>query len=189
MIVNIAGTSGSGKSHLVRGFISWAEKHGEVKPLYIEDRKEPIGYDVLVHRFRPQTVHIVGAYSTAHSGGCDNIRDVGWVYDYIRKQYKTKDVVLYEGLFMMNMTKGPQLAAETEAVTVIQLTAPLSVCIASINLRRAERGEGPLLKKVNTVGNYRRAENYCDKMRAAGASIVRTNRVEALDTLLDTLEL
>jgi hypothetical protein len=184
MIVNIAGTSGSGKSHLVRGFISWAEKRGVVKPLHIEDRKEPIGYDVILKNSK--TIHIVGSYGNADTAGCDNIRDIAWLYDYIREQHESKHV-LYEGLFMMNMTRGPQLAAETEAVTVIQLTAPLAVCIASINSRREARGEGPLLTKVNTIGNFKRAENYCDKMRAAGATVYRAKRDSAFETLMVVL--
>lgn len=186
MIINIAGTSGSGKSHLVRGFITWAEKHGVVKPCYIDDRKEPIGYDVFL-KGRHRTVYVVGAYQDADTAGCDTIRDVVWLYDYIRDEHSAGKDIIYEGLFMMNMTRGPKLAAETEAVTVIQLTEPLAVCLASIDARRHARGEGRLLTKDNTVNNFTRATNYCDKMKAAGAAVTRTKRSDALEVLLELL--
>lgn len=185
MIINIAGTSGAGKTYLVRGFIAWAEKRGVVKPCYINDRSTPIGYDIILPKSK--TIHLVGAYEDADTAGCDTIRDVVWVYDYIREQYGAGKHVVYEGLFMMNMTRGPQLAAELENVTVLQLADPLAVCIGSINKRRELRGEGPLLKKENTVGNFNRANSYCDKMRGAGATIVRVKRVEALDMLVGLL--
>jgi hypothetical protein len=183
MIINIAGTSGSGKSHLVRDFIKWVgDKRGLVKPRYKDGRKEPIGYDVSIKGHNP--IHIVGAYESADSAGCDNIHDVAWVYNYIKNQAIGFDV-LYEGLFMMNMTRGPQLAAENGNMTVIQLADPLSVCIASIDARREARGEGKLLKKENTIGNFKRAASYCDKMSAAGAQVIRTKRAEALPVLIE----
>lgn len=185
MIINIAGTSGSGKSHLVRGFINWAEKRGVVKPCYKDDRKDPIGYDIILPKER--TIHVVGHYGEADSGGCDTIRNVNWIYDYIEEQYNAGKVVLYEGLFMMNMIRGPILAAETNCVYVLQFTDPLAVCIASIDKRRASRGDKRLLKKENTIGNFRRANSYCDKMRAAGAEVIRVRRTEAFDTLVRTI--
>jgi thymidylate kinase len=185
MIINIAGTSGSGKSTLVRAFIDWAEKYGVVKPCYIDDRKEPIGYDVFLKHSK--TIHLVGAYEDADTAGCDTIRDVVWIYDYIRRKHDAGSHVVYEGLFMMNMTRGPQLAAETNSVYVIRLSDPLAVCIASINKRRKARGEGPLLKKENTESNFKRSESYCDKMRRAGARVTSVKRAMALIHLVNLL--
>lgn len=185
MIINIAGTSGSGKSTLVRAFIDWADKWGVVKPCYIDDRKEPIGYDVILKASK--TIHLVGAYENADTAGCDTIRDVVWIFDYILKQYEAGKHVIYEGLFMMNMTRGSQLAVETNSVHVIRLADPLAVCISSINTRRSARGEGPLLKKENTVSNFKRSESYCDKMRRAGARVNSVKRAEALEHLVTLL--
>ena len=191
MIINVAGTSGSGKTHLIRGFLAWAGKRGIVKPCFTEERKSPIGYDIILPRKqRPVKFvpHVVGAYEDVDSAGCDTFRDVVWIFDHIRKQHEAGRDVIYEGLFMMNMTRGPQLAAEFgEELCVLQLAVPLSVCLASINARREARGEGPLRNKENTVGNYKRAENYCVKMRGAGARVIRVKREEALPALLEVL--
>ena len=182
MIVNIAGTSGSGKSHLVRDFIKWVKQFGIVKPCFIDDRKDPIGYDIILKHSK--TIHLVGAYENADTAGCDTIRDVVWLYEYILEQHRAGKDVIYEGLFMMNMTRGPQLAAETNSVYVIRLSDPLAVCIASINDRRKARGEGPLLKKENTESNFKRSESYCDKMRRAGARVNSVKRNMALEHLV-----
>lgn len=189
MIVNIAGTSGSGKTHLVRDFLRWVEAHkGTIEPCHIDDRKSAIGYDInLGQDFK--TIHLVGAYSDAlDTSGCDTIRDVIWVYDYIRLQHDLGYDVLYEGLFVMNMTRGPALAAERQPFHVIQLTSTLAQCIAAIDSRRDLRGDEPLRSKKNTRGNYTRAQNYCDVMRGAGATIHRTKREEALPVLLKILK-
>lgn len=184
--MNVAGTSGAGKTYLIRSFLIWVKKMGPdtVMPAFQAGRKEPIGYDIEIDRV---LIHLVGAYEQADTAGCDTIRDVGWVFDYIRQQHDRGMHVLYEGLFMMNMTRGPALAAERQPFYVIQLADPLSVCIASINARREARGEGALLKKENTAGNFKRAANYCDKMRGAGASVIRVKREQALGVLLGTL--
>lgn len=185
MIINVSGTSGSGKSHLVRAFFDWADKFGVVKKCYIDDRKEPIGYDIILKHSKP--IHIVGAYENADTAGCDTVRDVVWLYDYILGQHRAGKHVVYEGLFMMNMTRGPELAAETNSVYVIRLSDPLAVCIASINERRKARGEGPLLKKENTESNFKRSGSYCDKMRRAGARVVSVKRAMALEQLVNLL--
>ena len=44
MLITIAGTSGSGKSHLMRSFLNWAKKRGEIEENFITGRATPIGY-------------------------------------------------------------------------------------------------------------------------------------------------
>src|SRR5258708_1373983 len=109
MIINIAGTSGSGKSHLMRAFLDWARKCGSVTPHFVDGRTSPLGYFVELSRLKRE-VYVVGSY-TNPTGGCDTIRDVVTLFDIVRSQHEDAHV-LYEGLFVMNMTRGPQLAAE-----------------------------------------------------------------------------
>jgi ABC-type dipeptide/oligopeptide/nickel transport system ATPase component len=189
VIINISGTSGSGKSHLVRSFISWAEDGGVVKSLYAEERKNPIGYDVILPK-RKRVVHIVGPYGDADTAGCDVLRNVEAAYERIHEAYDAGKDVLFEGLFMMNMTRGPQMVEQYgygDRVYVIQLTDPLPVCFASISTRRERRGEGKLLSKENTTSNFKRSNSYCIKMRGAGAEVISTKRSEALGVLVDLL--
>jgi hypothetical protein len=186
-VFNIAGTSGSGKSHLARSFLSWAKEHGKVVEQFVKDREAPIGYDLMIKSLRTP-VHLLGSYRTP-TGGCDTLRDVKTVFDIVRQQYFERSVqVVYEGLFVMNHTRGPELVTELEGdMTILQLTTPLSTCYSSINQRRSEKGDGKLLSKENTRSNFVRAENYCAKMRSAGATVIRVRRDQALDCLIDEL--
>lgn len=186
MIINVAGTSGAGKSHLMRNILAalGGSMHG---PVLLEERDRIIGY--LFHATKPQQrdVFVIGAYN-APTGGCDTIKEISKVFDLILQHHNSGHHVLYEGLFVMNMTRGPQLAQEVgKDLCILKLTTPLSACIASINKRRAERGEGPLEDRTNTKGNYRRAENYCAKMRDAGARVFKVTRVEAPAQLMKLL--
>lgn len=189
MLISIAGTSGSGKSHLMRSFLDWAKKHGTVKEKFIEGREAPIGYLVTSLPSKSRPLYIVGSYRTP-TGGCDTIHDVSGLFQIVKEKYEEGCHVLYEGLFVMNMTRGPQLAAEVgRELCILQLTTPLATCMASINSRRAERGKGALENKENTVGNYKRAENYCAKMRDAGARVFKITRNEGLPKILELLGL
>lgn len=182
MIVNIAGTSGAGKTYLVREFMEWAEGEGVLKPRYLDGRKLPIGYDLILKGER--TLHIAGSYEDTPTSGCDTIKDVVWAYDYIREQHDAGKNVLYEGLFMMNMTRGPQLAEEIgSGFHIIWLDVPLAICFAAINERRAKLGQGPLHTKHNTRNNFIRARNYSDAMRGVGAAVIRVNRQQAMSAL------
>lgn len=187
-IIQVAGTSGSGKSHLMRAFLQWtAEKNGGLPfKEHAEGRATPIGYLIRLQGVEAP-VYVCGAYEVP-TGGCDTIHNIEQVYEMVWKAHKKGQHVLYEGLFCMNMTRGPQLAAKVgKDYCVLQLTTPLVQCIAAINVRRAARGEGELINKKNTIDNYKRAENFCSRMRDAGARVFRVNRDEALGKMLELL--
>lgn len=196
MIIQVAGTSGSGKSHLVRAFMRWAEKEEiPVETQYVSDLtkpqgrgERPVGYVVGAEgRGIEHNVFLPGAYETP-TGGCDTIRNLDTAFGLIESYRKQGCHVLYEGLFMMNQQRGPALAAELgKNFCVLQLTTPLAICMASINARRAERGAEELVNKKNTIDNYKRAENYCSRMRNAGARVFRVSRDEGLDKILELL--
>lgn len=194
MIIQIAGTSGSGKSHLVRDFMSWIDANGgALTERRVGSRATPLGYDVCLpkaggSRPRGASLHIVGAYDSP-TGGCDTIRDVVQLYDLILEEHNKGIDILYEGLFVMNHTRGPKLVEQVDgAMVVLQLTTPFATCVNSINNRRDARGEGKLVNKENTRSNFVRAENYCKKMAAAGAGVIKVRRDQGLDTLLELLE-
>ena len=184
VIINIAGTSGSGKTHLIREFLSWVGE-ATCKPQYIAGRKPPIGYTFGIEGV---LFFLMGAYEDADTAGCDTIRDVVQIFDLIREKAKRYHVI-YEGLIVMNHTRGPQLAAEYgKEFVILQLDVPYATCVASINSRRSARGQGRLLDKKNTKGNFVRAANYCTKMQAQGARVIKVRRDAALEKLLELVE-
>lgn len=179
MIINIAGTSGSGKSFLMRSFLDWVRKEGSV------NEREENGYRIALPTYG--TGFIVGKYDVP-SGGCDTISDVSAVYNLVRGKLKLYDHVLYEGLFCHNMTRGTELVQEYPGqFHIIQLMTPLAKCMEAINERRAVKGKGALEKTENTIGNYKRAESYCAKMRDSGAKVHKLKREIALPKMLEIL--
>lgn len=184
MIIQIAGTSGSGKSHLVRELmrISKSEPH----TLGGGKDEKIIGYDLTVKGVA-RKVYVIGSYAVP-TGGCDTIKSISLVYTTLLDLIEGGRHVVFEGLFAMNQTKGPELAAEIgKQYAVLALTTPLGTCLSSINARRAARGEDPLLKQKNTKDNYGRATAFAARMRDAGALVKKVSRDEALPTLLGLL--
>lgn len=177
MIVNVCGTSGSGKSTVVREVLQGA---GARQPVHEEERAAPVGYDV---RLRPgfRLFRIVGAYEAPSSGGCDTFGGEGRVerlYAMIAELAASHPGVLYEGITMMNHTRGLELVRRFPGrVHVARLDTPLEECKRRINARRAELGKEPWTHWENVQTNYVRAQNYSHKLKQLGA-LVRVLSVE-----------
>jgi len=173
----------------MRSFLKWARKDKGLKeePLFVAGRESPVAYLFKTQQDGGTSAAVLGAYESP-TGGCDTIHDIAKVFELVKLHYVMGEHVLFEGLFCMNQTRGPALAAEVgKKLVVLQLTTPLATCLASINSRRAERGEGELATQKNTKDNYKRAENYCYRMRDAGARVIKVNRDEGLDKILELL--
>ena len=181
-IIQITGTSGAGKSHLMRTLLTVLP----FTPVFEKGRQSPIGYTAEDEDFG--VVFVPGAYESP-TGGCDTIKEISKVFDLVAAHWEGGENVVFEGLFCMNQTRGPQLAAKVgRDYHIIELMTPLATCMESINDRRMERGAGALSKKGNTRDNYVRAQNFCATMREAGARVHKTDREDGLDKILDILE-
>jgi hypothetical protein len=179
--INIAGTNGSGKSHLMYDLFQRT-----VKTQAVTIRGEIIGYEICLPKVET-LVYVVGCYRAA-TGGADTIKPLSLVFAAIEERLCMGQHVIYEGSFVMNQTKGPELAAElTDRLTVMLLTTPLATCKQSVNERRALRGAGKLPNTEHIESNFKRAHSYAAKMQAAGARLVRVSRAEALPKLMGLL--
>lgn len=181
MIVSIAGTSGAGKTTLARALIDRATGREDVRA---SDGKV-IG--AILQLPGKVDTFLVGRYEEGlQTCGCDTIKDVERVYTLVGDMDSAGHNVVYEGLFVMNHTRGPELVWRHK-VTVLHLTTPLEECFRSIDARRAAQGKGPLESRKNTEGNFKRASNYAYKMGAAGAKVFRVSRATAMDRLWESL--
>lgn len=191
MIIQIAGTSGSGKSHQMRLWLAQMNKLCKpVVPVYIDGRTAPYGYVYAAEKRFGADVFVPGSYEVP-TGGCDTIHDVREVFKEVERRHLAGFHVVFEGLFVMNHTRGPQLVARLDdpaEFAVLKLTTSYNTCLASIDSRRAAQGEGRLKDKSNTKGNWVRAENYCVKMRATGAQVFAVARDEVVSTINRLLE-
>jgi hypothetical protein len=191
MIINIAGTSGAGKTWVMRHLIAHSRYAATMKAvlnLKETEREREIGR--IVH-IGERSVFIAGRYDDIDSGGCDSIQDVKFWYHTIWNQAQTHDVV-FEGLFVMNHTRGLDLTNKCLKAGlefhVILLTTPLDVCKASVNERRVRRGQAPFERSWGNVeGNVVRAKNFAYKVKAIGATMHALDRAAAANKLMELL--
>lgn len=169
---------GSGKTTLIRNWMR-SQAHPWVA-VNLGGRRLPLGYTL----DRPgQQVFLAGAYEEGlQTSGCDTIKDTAFAYGVLAEHFHRGEAVVYEGLFMMNHTRGLRLLRDTRAVTVLRLTTSLDVCLQGVVDRRAAQGNtGPLPPRFahGLGGNAVRALNYAYKMGQAGATVLRVSREEA----------
>lgn len=182
-IIQIAGTSGSGKSTTVRRVLAQAT---EQVPEFEEGRARPISYRIALPGVT-SPLFLLGHYE-APTGGCDTIHDVAKICRLVEEKSRVGHV-LFEGLFAMNHTRGPLLARAlgVENFVLVRLNTPLEICFNRIDQRRAAEGKGPLESRKNTEGNNVRAGNYAAKMSFIGVRVHRVTSNEAPELILGLL--
>lgn len=145
MIVNIRGTSGSGKTTAVRSIMAM----GATEKVYADEPslsglfqmgRTPVGYRVNIAQFdRP--LFVVGSYENT-CGGCDAIGTQDEICSRVRR-YGQGQHLLMEGLLMSHLySRYKALAEEMQPIPYIWafLDTPLEVCLERVVARRAERG-------------------------------------------------
>jgi hypothetical protein len=174
MIIQLRGTSGSGKSHIVRGVLEGAQSRLRIKEL---KRKQPLGY---IARLDCGQVAIPGHYETP-CGGCDTIPDLTKVFDNVRLMAGHYRHVLFEGLLASEDTRrtlelaGPGAPFEHD-LRVVQIITPIEDCLAGIQLRRDNRGDTRPINPTNTANRVRTIARACDKLKEAGVPVYSTDR-------------
>lgn len=176
MIIQVRGTSGSGKSTVVRGVMTAL---GGWVPVCAAGRKRPLYY----LRTGP-AVAVLGHYESA-CGGCDTVGSARAVYELTAAVLRDGSVthVLQEGLLLSEDAKWTaELARVIAPVRVVFLTTPVERCIAQIKARRAEAGNDKPLNEANTRNRVAVIERARGKLVAGGiechrASADRTPRI------------
>lgn len=163
-VIQVRGTSGSGKSTAVRRFMeSWAPGWDSV---WSPGRKQPFGY-VAVGR----PVAVLGHYESA-CGGCDTIGSARAVFDALGRlePYSPQEkVVVCEGLLLSEDVKWTVALKETPLdVRVLFLTTPLGRCLDNIRTRRAAAGNTKELSEDNTRNRVATIERARLKLLDAG---------------------
>jgi hypothetical protein len=203
MLINLRGTSGTGKSTIVREAM---KRYDKVTPLTqdkvfpdrtdLKPRKQPLMY--LCTRLDETPLAVLGHYETA-CGGCDTLPTYDLIFELVRRFDNQDYDVLFEGLLMSgDFPRTVELHKEGHDLLVIGLTeVPLDVCESSIRGRRAEKAAtkgveprefGPNLRK-NLESKYKLAKKTCDQLEAAGVRVVRADRALALETVIRELRL
>jgi thymidylate kinase len=180
MIINIRGTSGSGKSTLVRKVM---ELYKEKAAIHVDGRKQPIAYSLQ----SPETerdLFVPGHYETA-CGGCDTINGLDKIYDLVTENAVLGNV-LFEGLIVCSdFRRMVELREEFGAqnVLVIGLDTPVDVCLASVQERRAARGNDKPLNPKNTESKFKTNRRVLERFEEAGVPVVWLSREEAFERI------
>ena len=188
MIITIRGTSGSGKSHLVRSIM---ELYEDKIPIYVRGRKQPLVYTL--SRPGPHPIlTVVGHYETP-CGGCDTISNMQHVFELVKEAYYDRDNdVLFEGLIVTSDANKTIAMHETGIpITVITLDTPIEMCLEGVNSRRRIRMKEKYtpVNPKNTVAKIKSAKKIMERFLAAGMDSRYYNRATAYASVKKLLKL
>ena len=208
MIINLRGTSGSGKStivtHLMRQF-------NTRKPIFIEDRKRPLGYELdeglclrselheigeggVLSRVRTAVnlhkTFVVGHYETP-CGGCDTLSFPGSqdkIWELVRSYHHQEFHVIFEGVIVGDDKKRTiQAYSDVLPLLLIELDTPLKECLKGIQERRDARGNTRPINPNNTSKRMPRIHKRMAQFKALGMDVRVLSREETLRTCLEKL--
>lgn len=172
-VIQIRGTSGSGKSTVVRAVMN--EFHGWT-PVMRSGRKQPLYYE-------SEEVVVLGHYESP-CGGCDTIGSAKAVYDLIGEvEART---ILCEGLLLSEDVKW---SSQLKGLRVIFLTTPLETCLRRIRGRRKTAGNTKPLNPNNTANRVATIERARVKLTNLGVPCRQCSADEAPRIILGWLGL
>jgi len=185
-IISIRGTSGSGKSTIVRRVMDLFEFRS---PHYIDGRKQPIGYRLRSADNPNQGISVIGHYETA-CGGCDTIHSFEEVFAHVRREYDMGFHVLFEGVLLYcEVPLTTMMVLEGLPLDVIALNTPIDECVASVNLRRWERGDPEPVDPKNTATKHSGTVSSMKRLVNNGVPVTWASRQEAYDLIIDKFNL
>lgn len=192
MILNIRGTSGSGKSTAVRAIMALASRTTPFMAdpvVFGKKRKNPIFY--LLQFPGAPDVAVLGHYG-ADCGGCDTLPNYAFIMELIRERHAEGQHVIFEGLLLSHDKK--QVTALWEGLgkkdfAVLELTETLETCLQSVRDRRARKGAAPEFNTSNTERRHAEVIRSCIQLEERGIPVRRVSRAECVPTILELLGL
>lgn len=179
MIIQIRGTSGSGKSTVMRHVM---ESLGDWNSVFSEGRKKPLYY---VNVERPDTV-VLGHYESPCGGG-DTIGSSPKIYAEIVKRLEEGfEHVLVEGLLLSEDVKW---SSQMSGLKVVFLITPLETCLEQIQKRRTAEGNDKPLNPSNTSNRVGVIERARTKLVELGVECRRCSANQAHRVILNWLGL
>lgn len=201
-VINIRGTSGSGKSTVARQLMALYQPN----PLRYreEGRKQPLGYRYkrrVSEDFREcnhvYDLAVVGHYET-DCGGADTIPDYDKLMSLVMAGMDAGMDVLFEGLlFSGDVKHTTELREYAEKqgtmLHVVAMQMDLQLCVDSINLRRNAKAQRlgrppkPPVNPKNTIAKHKGLTLACSRLEAAGVTVHRPVGREATFNLCKQL--
>lgn len=168
MIINIRGTSGSGKTHTVRSFMEHYGPDSVVK----DDKGKTVAHCVYMDMM---PVYLIGSYENV-CGGCDSIATQDMACSLVR-HFSQFGHVIFEGLLMSHLYARyvalyKEMTQEYFVPFVFAfMDTPLELCLERVQQRRLDKGNTKPFNPGNTIGKYNSVLTVIDKFKADGLDV------------------
>lgn len=192
-IVMVRGTSGSGKTWLVRAVMKQCDVTGTLVGTHpVNGREIVTGY--IMYTPSGRELVVLGRYGKSACGGCDSMSWRGsadFLCDLVHQHHRLNRGVLMEGLIVSTwgLQRLRDLNEDTGgAVHLAYLDTSLEDCLASVRARRVAAGNTRPLNTANTEGKWHAAIRTRPNVAATGVGmhdISRKNGAEIVMGLLD----
>ena len=185
MIINIRGTSGSGKTYTVKSFM---EFYGPDSVIMLDEKR--VAAHCVYYRMMP--VYFIGSYRNV-CGGCDAIPTQDLACSLVRF-FSQFGHVVFEGLLMSHLyarytALHKELVEAGEKFVIAYMDTPLDLCIERVKQRRLEKGNTKELDPQNTISHYNSTLKTWGKFEKDGVDLRwvkhKRNPVSQLAKMLD----
>lgn len=187
MIIQLRGTSGSGKTTAMRKFMQDIPRGlFQWEPVYISGRRKPQFYHLGDH------VAILGHYESI-CGGVDTFKNYKQFQLAVRRAGTFCEHVLMEGLMLSDdvqqtlcLFNSIEFSPRPEnQFRVIYITTDLLTCIDRVKSRRAAKGKGPEFNEKKLRDRHAQIERTRPRLEAAGIYCRRATDEQAVRLLLE----
>lgn len=149
MIINIRGTSGSGKTYTARKFMEYCG----LNTVIYDQNDKPIAHCV---HYAMMPVYFIGSYANT-CGGCDAIPTQDLACSYVR-HFSQFGHVIFEGLLMSHLyaryaALWKELTGFGNPFVFAYMDTPIDECIERVKQRRKEKGNTKKFNPQNTISH------------------------------------
>ena len=183
MIVNIRGTSGSGKTTAVRALLRRAERAQAIYGVHFGFRM-PEAHTLRLAGIE-QDVSLIGPYRSDGCDGCDRVQPFELIPRLIEK-YAAQGHVIFEGLLISTMDGviGKLLERRGPDAVSLFLSTPVETCVERVNARRRERGNEREFDPRLTERKHATVARVRAKFEERGMRALTVNDQDAADKII-----
>ena len=174
MIINIRGTSGSGKTHTARSFLDHYSPNLEIMDSSGKLVAHAVSYKTL-------PVYLIGSYRNI-CGGCDAVPDQDTVCGLVR-HFSQFGHVIFEGLLISHLYARykalyDELFGKFNIPFVYAyMDTPLELCIERVKSRRLAKGNSKPFNPENTISHYHATWKTYEKFRQDGVETIKIHHL------------
>ena len=192
IVVNIRGTSGSGKTTVVRKFLELPHRVlTRPKPTQRNPNKQEVmGYEVDASSVGvTKPVYVIGSYENV-CGGCDTIPTQQEAADRAVAAWGSGGHVLMEGLLASaaGMAGAVTMTLPKDHTVYGIMDTPLQTCVDRVMARRAARGETKPFNPANTEMKYQQTFSTAKSLYDNGYNVKTINGVSGFQDVVDILK-